>query len=200
MYRLRKLARKHRAGLITAAVVLLCLIAGIVGTTLGLFEARRQTKIADDQRQKAQDRLIEIEKINRQLDESVRREGKANVELKAANTQVQARFDLAMEAIKTFHTGVAEDVLLKNENLKPVRDRLLKNAGEFYKRLEGQLSRQADGKSRRALGLAYTEMANLAQQIGATGQAMEGYRRALEVRRAKLSGRIAAPRPRKRSA
>ena len=74
VYRLRKLARKHRAGLITAAVVLLCLIAGIAGTTLGLFEARRQTSIAEDERQKAQDRLVKIEKINRQLDESVRRE------------------------------------------------------------------------------------------------------------------------------
>ena len=62
---------------------------------------------------------------------------KANIDLKEANTQVQRRFDLAMEAIKTFHSGVAEDVLLTNDNLKPVRDRLLKNAAEFYKRLEG---------------------------------------------------------------
>ena len=183
VYRLRKLARKHRAGLITAALVLLCLIGGIVGTTLGLFEARRQTRIAGDQRQKAQDRLIEIEKINRQLDESVRREGKANVELKAANTQVQARFDLAMEAIKTFHTGVAEDVLLKNDNLKPVRDGLLKNAAGFYRRLEAELSSQTDRTSRRALAQAYYEMARLAGQIGAAEQAIAGHRRALSVRR-----------------
>ena len=40
----------------------------------------------------------------------------------------------ALEAIKTFHTGVSEDVLLTNDNLKPVRDRLLKDATEFYKR------------------------------------------------------------------
>jgi eukaryotic-like serine/threonine-protein kinase len=183
VYRLRKLARKHRAGLITAAVVLLCLIGGIVGTTLGLFQARRQTKIAGDQRQKAQDRLIEIEKINRQLDESIRREGKANVDLKTANTQVQARFDLAMEAIKTFHTGVAEDVLLKNDNLKPMRDRLLQNAAGFYKRLEGELSSQTDRTSRRALAQAYYEMARLAGQIGATEQAIADHRQALAVRR-----------------
>jgi hypothetical protein len=62
---------------------------------------------------------------------------RANAELAAANTRVQARFDLALEAIKTFHSGVSEDVLLKNDNLKPVRDRLLKDAAEFYERLRG---------------------------------------------------------------
>jgi eukaryotic-like serine/threonine-protein kinase len=181
LYRLRKLARKHRAGLITAAVVLLCLIGGIAGTTLGLFEAKRQTSIAEGERQKAQDRLIKIEKINRQLDESARLEGKANVDLKEANTQVQRRFDLAMEAIKTFHTGVTEDVLLTNDNLKPVRDRLLKSAAEFYERLKGQLSGQSDRKSRQALGQAYYEIAELAGKIGAQDAAIASHRQALAV-------------------
>ena len=108
---------------------------------------------------------------------------RANVELAAANTRVQARFDLALEAIKTFHSGVSEDVLLKNDNLKPVRDRLLKDAAEFYERLRGQLSGQADRKSRRALGQAYFEMAGLAGQIGATDQAIANYRQSLAVRR-----------------
>jgi serine/threonine-protein kinase len=87
-------------------------------------------------------------------------EARANSRLKQANAQIQARFDLALEAIKTFHTGVSEEVLLTNVNLKPVRDRLLKDAAEFYKRLEAQLSGQADRGSRRALGQAFSEMAN----------------------------------------
>ena len=49
--------------------------------------------------------------------------------LRAVTPDQQARFDLALEAIKTFHTGVSEDVLLTNDNLKPVRDRLLTDAG-----------------------------------------------------------------------
>ena len=108
---------------------------------------------------------------------------RANAELAAANTQVQARFDLALEAIKTFHSGVSEDVLLKNDNLKPVRDRLLKDAAEFYERLRGQLSGQADRKSRRALRQAYFEMAGLAGKIGSTDQAIANYRQSLAVRR-----------------
>ena len=108
---------------------------------------------------------------------------RANAELATANTRVQARFDLALEAIKTFHSGVSEDVLLKNDNLKPVRDRLLKDAAEFYERLRGQLSGQADRTSRRALGQAYFEMARLAGEIGATDQAIANCRQTLAVRR-----------------
>ena len=40
-YRLRKFARKHRVGVIAASLVLLALVAGVTGTTWGLFEARR---------------------------------------------------------------------------------------------------------------------------------------------------------------
>src|SRR5262249_5694516 len=83
-------------------------------------------------------------------------QARANSKLKEANGQIQARFDLALEAIKTFHSGVGEEILLTNDNLKPVRDRLLKEAAEFYQRLGGQLSGQADRGSRRALGQAYT--------------------------------------------
>ena len=110
-------------------------------------------------------------------------EARSNAVLSRANARVQARFDLAMEAIQTFHTGVAEDVLLRNDNLRPVRDRLLKGASEFYRRLGDQLSGEADRASRQALGRAYNEMAGLASRIGATDQAIDGHRRALEVRR-----------------
>ena len=40
---------------------------------------------------------------------------RANAELARSKAAVQARYDLAVEAIKTFHTGVSEDFLLKEE-------------------------------------------------------------------------------------
>ena len=43
-YRLRKFARKHRAGVIAASLVLLALVAGVAGTTWGLFQARRSAQ------------------------------------------------------------------------------------------------------------------------------------------------------------
>ena len=50
---------------------------------------------------------------------------------------MQARYDLAVEAIKTFHTGVSEDFLLKQDQFKELRDRLLKSAADFYGKLGG---------------------------------------------------------------
>jgi len=45
-YRLRKLARKNRGPVAAASLVLLALLGGVVGTTLGMVEARRQERLA----------------------------------------------------------------------------------------------------------------------------------------------------------
>ena len=84
-YRLRKFVRRNRARVTAAALVLLALVLGVVGTTLGLFEAWRQQgiavaaaraeekarrdeaeqrRIADEQRQQAEKRLAQVTKMN----------------------------------------------------------------------------------------------------------------------------------------
>src|SRR4026209_2003076 len=45
-YRLRKFARRNKGPVLAASVILLCLIGGIIGTTLGLVEGKRQQWIA----------------------------------------------------------------------------------------------------------------------------------------------------------
>ena len=50
----------------------------------------------------------------------------ANAELAIEKTKVQERFDLATEAIKTFHTGVSEDLLLREKQFAGLRTRLLR--------------------------------------------------------------------------
>ncbi len=164
--RVRRWMRRRRTTVTAAA-------ATLVAATVGLASVLAVQARANG----------ELNKANGLLAESVRREKQANADLAAAASQIQARFDLALEAIKTFHTGVTEDVLLKNDNLNPVRDRLLREAAEFYKRLQARLSGQADRGSRRALGQAYSEMAKLASQLGATEQAIADQRQALAVRR-----------------
>jgi serine/threonine protein kinase/WD40 repeat protein len=53
-YRLGKFARKHRVALAAAGMVLLALVAGVVGTSLGLVEAVDERKRADVARESAQ--------------------------------------------------------------------------------------------------------------------------------------------------
>ena len=160
-YRIGKFVRRHKGQVIAASLVLLALLAGIAGTTWGLIrEARAKTRLA----------------------ESLDREKKANADLSAANAKVQARYDLAVEAVKTFHTGVSEDFLLKEEKFKDLRNRLLKSAAEFYGKLSALLGEKTDLASRQALAQANFELANLTRKVGRTEDALAAHRAVLAAR------------------
>ena len=90
----------------------------------------------------------------------------ANRELLLANTRERARFELSLEAIKTFHGGVSEDLLLKEKQFDGLRTKLLRGATDFYRRLEILLAGQEDHRSRAALGQAYHDIGELTAQIG----------------------------------
>jgi eukaryotic-like serine/threonine-protein kinase len=101
----------------------------------------------------------------------------ANTELAASNDRERERFALAQEAIRTFHTGVSEDVLLKQDEFKLLRTKLLRQAREFYSRLEGLLQGQADRASRIALATAYFDVGNLTADIDSMEAALQVERR-----------------------
>ncbi len=109
--------------------------------------------------------------------------GQANLDLAAAKDREAARFGLAMEAIKLFHGEVGDDLVLKAEQFKPLRDKLLKGAAEFYGKLEGLLKGQPDRSSRAAMGDAYFELGELTAKIGDHNTALTVHRKALALRR-----------------
>ena len=162
-YRIGKFVRRHKGQVIAAGLVLLALLSGIAGTTWGLFrEARANTRLA----------------------ESLDREQEANADLAAANAKVKARYDLAVDAIKTFHTGVSEDFLLKEEKFKELRKRLLKSASDFYGKLSTLLGNETDVASRRALAESNFELAELTRKVGAAEAALAAHRTVLAMREA----------------
>ena len=162
-YRIGKFVRRHRGQVIAAGLVLLALLAGIAGTTWGLIrEARAKTRLA----------------------ESLVREQIANADLSTANVKVQARYDLAVDAVKTFHTGVSEDFLLKEETFKELRNRLLKSASDFYGKLSALLDKATDPVSRRALAVSNFELAELTAKVGRKHDALATHRAVLAVREA----------------
>src|SRR5205814_8489979 len=105
-----------------------------------------------------------------------------NAELAAEQAKVQARFDLAVKAIETFHTGVSEDMLLKNPEFQELRTKLLNEAARFYADLDKLLAGQTDAKSRKTLAKGYDQLADLTAKIGDQAQALEFYRKALAMR------------------
>jgi serine/threonine-protein kinase len=110
-------------------------------------------------------------------------QAQANVELTRSRAAVQARYDLAVEAIKTFHTGVSEDFLLNEETFKELRDRLLGSAAGFYGKLGALLGKESDVASRRALHQANYELADLTAKVGQTEAALAAHRAVLAARR-----------------
>ena len=103
----------------------------------------------------------------------------ANADLAASNDRERARFALAQEAIRTFHTGVSADVLLKQDEFKALRTKLLQGAREFYRKLEGLLKGHEDRESRLALGRAYYEVGELSSDIESMDEGQEIHRHAL---------------------
>jgi WD40 repeat protein/tetratricopeptide (TPR) repeat protein len=80
-YRVSKFVRRHRGQVLAASLVLLALVGGIVGTTLGLFEARRQEEEARKQEKIARNETAEKEKARRAEAARVKERDEANNEL-----------------------------------------------------------------------------------------------------------------------
>ncbi len=165
--RARRWARRNRTAVAMAAAAL---VAGVIGLSAVLVvQTRAKADIA----------------------RALRRETSANAALAAANEElgrsqaaVQARYELAAAAIKTFHTGVIEDFLLKEESFKEVRDRLLKSASDFYGKLGALLGRETDPASRRSLAAANFELAELTGKVGRAEEALAAHRAVLAAREA----------------
>ena len=174
--RARRWARRHRTAATAAAVAL---AAGVIGLA-AVLAVQTQAKA--------------------ELAASLRRETNANTALAASNSAltrsqaaVQARYDLAVEAIGTFHTGVSEDFLLKQDQFKEVRDRLLKSASDFYGKLGALLGKESDLASRRALWTTNYQLALLTRKVGKADDALAAHRQVLDARRTLVSEAPADP-------
>jgi eukaryotic-like serine/threonine-protein kinase len=121
---------------------------------------------------------------NADLTEALRREATANAGLAAANRRVEQRYEVAVEAIRTFHTGVSQDFLLKEDRFKDLRDRLLESAAGFYRKLGTLLGRETDVASRRALAASNFELAGLIAGVGRKDEAIETYQAVLAAQEA----------------
>jgi serine/threonine-protein kinase len=107
---------------------------------------------------------------------------RAIAELRVSNAWVWQRFELALETIRRQHTFVSEDLVLKQEQFKDLRDRLLRDVLDFYRRLEGSLTAQTDAESRRALARSYEQLGERTGKIGLVPEGLEAHRKALNVR------------------
>ncbi len=117
----------------------------------------------------------------------------SNANLAVSRDQESARFTLAMEAIRTFHSGVSEDFLLKEERFSELRNRLLRSPEEFYRKLEATLkdTDKSDIDSRLRLADVYFDLAILTESVGNQRNALANLERARDIQQAVVGDRAA---------
>src|SRR5262249_41800603 len=152
------------------ASVAMALIAGVVGLSAVLaVQTRAKAEVT---------RALAGE---RDADQALAAANDALARSKAAG---QARDDLAVGATQTFHTGVSEDFLLKQDQFREVRDRLLRSTQDFYGKLSALLGRETDRASRRALASSNFVLADLTGRVGGKADALKAHRDVLAAREA----------------
>src|SRR5262245_50773856 len=155
------------AGLMAAVLVLMA-----AGTAVSTWQAVVATRAREDLAAKHAELAAEQAKVEAR-----------NKELAEERDKVQARFDTAVKAIETFHTGVSEDMLLKNPQFRELRTKLLKEAARFYEEMEKMLAGHTDARSRKTLAAGYFQLGGLMDKIGSHKEALAVHRKGLAVRR-----------------
>ena len=134
-YRAGKFVRRNRAAVVAASLVFLALVAGIIGTSLGLFEARRQRDAADSAHQdEAAQRLAAVEEAGN-----------------AAAVRDFLLRDLLLQSVPGLQSGLGEPD--KDVRVRTLLDRA---AGRLPGPFEGRPF--LEGSLRAALGRAYHQL------------------------------------------
>ena len=94
----------------------------------------------------------------------------------------EARLKLANEAIERFYTGASEDVLLKEPQLKSLREKLLNSALQFYKKLQASLEAESGEFAGAELASAYERVGETTAQIGTQEGALAAFGQARAIR------------------
>ncbi len=163
--RARRWMRRHRPAVAAIAAALIAATAGLTAVLVVQTKAN-----------------AELTSANLDLALSIQQTQGANRALMVANERERARFELALEAIKTFHGQVSEDLLLREKQFDGLRTKMLMSATDFYQRLEELLKVQADQRSRAALGEAYHDVGELTAKIGSQALALAALKRGAELR------------------
>jgi serine/threonine protein kinase len=130
-YRLRKFVRRNRPQVIAATLVLVALVAGVIGTTLGMLEARRA---AEAERNARNDALEQKQLAEGAADQE--RQAKEEAEKKRQEAERNLAFARkGNEILGSVFAGLSPQQIA--ESGRPLQDVLRKNLGKAVQELEG---------------------------------------------------------------
>ena len=142
-YRLKKFVRRHKGQVIAVGLVLFALLAGVVGTTLGILEARRQTRIA----------RVEAEEKEKQ---------RGSAEQSAA--QARAAQDRGADILDAMTSDATGDTLSGQKSLTSQQRRFLESVLGYYR--EYAATRGNDQRGRQRAADAYVRLSHILIDLG----------------------------------
>jgi serine/threonine-protein kinase len=107
---------------------------------------------------------------------------RANANLSRANTRASDRFSLAQEAIDRFQTSLSENAQLQRPELRELRQSLVDDAIQLYRRLEALIKSDTDPNAQDRLARAYESLAALSASVERRAEAKSMLRQAVEIR------------------
>jgi tetratricopeptide (TPR) repeat protein len=167
-YRLRKFVRRNRGQVIAAALVLMTLVAGITGTTIGLFRAEEQRRLAEANERKATEAAIA---------ERYAKEQEARERAKAEKARDRTR-----QALDAMTSSVTGDSLSSQKEISEDQKKFLKEVLSYYRefageRAEDQTSRARTAAAAHRVGLIEARLGRMEQSVLAFQMARDGYER-----------------------
>jgi serine/threonine protein kinase len=157
-YRLRKFVRRHKGPVFAGLLIFLALLAGVVGTTYGLFRAEQQRKIVENQRNELAER---------------------NQALRAAREHERLLSERARQAIETVTSEASIDLLMREKKLRPEQKDFLDKMIQYYAEVSqdgGTTEQERTGQAR-----AYYRMGRLNQILGRYRDSENACRRAVSL-------------------
>jgi serine/threonine protein kinase len=188
-YRLRKFVRRHRPQVLAASLVLLALLAGVVGTTLGLVQANQAAEAERSARNDAveQQRLAEQaaqQERQAKVREAQRADGEKKAKLGAEAKRQEAERNLAFAKKGNAILGAVFaglDPKQIAESGRPLQDVLRQNLARAVQELEGS----AIGEPLEVAAMQNTLGLSLLG-LGEAALAGEVFGKALDTRKARL--------------
>jgi serine/threonine protein kinase len=186
-YRLKKLARRHRAAIATASAFVALLIAAVIISTWLAIEANiaKQDAIRAQTDDRQQRTLAERER-NRAME--AERKATANAAIAETHLQEATRqtvlaeqnFRQAKGAVDQYLTHVSEDPeLAENPDLAPLRDKLLDSAVRFYQSFAA--ARTGDPALRAEQAAAHLRVSRIKHTLGKKNEWVPEFEKGLEI-------------------
>ncbi len=170
-YRFSKFLRRNRGPVLTASLVVLTLVGGIVGTTLGMIQANRAR--ADEARQRGIAEANEAKAVVAAEAERKAKDREAEQRVKAEKARDRTR-----QALDAMTSSVTGDSLTTQKEISAEQKKFLTEVLTYYQEFAGE--KAEDEPSRVRTAGAAGRVATIEYRLGRMGEAAAACRLAID--------------------